>query len=167
MKIHVELDLDQMFASDFNDGSFLDAIKDAIRTDVVSKVLSEWRKECGNTFGEEIRKAVDGMHARFLSATLQNLVEEKSIPGSRYGMEEEKISIVDVMRSRIVQWDLGSKTDEKLVKVAREQADKAHAELKARYDLLFASQLVTRMNESGMLRDDVARLLLPPTAQGS
>lgn len=180
MKIRVELDLAEMFASEFtetrgsgyeletvSDSSFLDAIKDSIRREVVQKVLSEWRKEIGDSFGKEIRETVEKMQGGFLAATLQDLVNEKSIPGSRYGMEGEKISIIDVMRNRLTQWDLGSKTDDRLVRIAREQADKSHAELKARYDLLFASQLVTRMNESGMLREDVARLLLPPTAQGA
>lgn len=180
MKIRVELDLAKMFASEFteirgsgydaeivSDSSFLDAIKDGIRAEVVQKVLAEWRKQAADAFGQEIRKTVEEMQSGFFSAVLQNLVEEKSIPGSRYGMEGEKISIIDVMRNRLTQWDLLNKTDDRLVRIAREQADKSHAELKARYDLLFASQLVTRMNESGMLREDVARLLLPPTAQGA
>lgn len=34
-------------------------------------------------------------------------------------------------------------------------------EMKERYDLLFASQLVAKMSETGLLKEDVAKLLLP------
>jgi hypothetical protein len=34
------------------------------------------------------------------------------------------------------------------------------AEFKDRYDLLFASQLVSKMNAVGLLKDDVAKLLI-------
>lgn len=175
MKINVQLDLSQMFASEFmeihgsgyeaeitQDNSFMEAIKHSIRQEVVSQVLAEWRKEIGDTFGREVRKAVDVMQEGFLAATLQALVEEKSLPGNRFSMEAEKVSIMDVMRNRLGNYALERNVDNTLSKIAREQADKSASELKARYDLLFASQLVTKMNANGMLREDVARLLLPP-----
>ena len=39
-------------------------------------------------------------------------------------------------------------------------AQKFGEEMKNRYDLLFASQLVAKMNESGLLKEDVAKKLL-------
>ena len=178
MKIHVDLDLSTMFASEFTeirgigydaeisaDSTFLEAIKHSIQADVVSQVLAEWRKTCANDFGAEIRKAVDAMKEGFIAATIQSLVDEKSIPGERWGAPTgEKVSIIDVMRKQLASYQVERGTDERLAKIARELAEKSAAELKARYDLLFASQLVSKINEHGMLREDVARLLLPPTA---
>lgn len=175
MKINVQLNLSEMFASDFmeirgsgydvelaQDNSFTEAIKFSIRQEVVSQVLAEWRKEIGDTFGKEVRKVVEDMQEGFLAATLHALVDEKNLPGNRYGMEGEKISIADVMRNRLAHFSVERNVDSILSKIAKDQADKSATELKARYDLLFASQLVTKMNANGMLREDVARLLLPP-----
>ena len=39
-------------------------------------------------------------------------------------------------------------------------AQKFGEEMKNRYDLLFASQLVAKMNENGLLKEDVAKKLL-------
>jgi anaerobic ribonucleoside-triphosphate reductase len=38
-------------------------------------------------------------------------------------------------------------------------------ELKKRYDMLFASQIVSKLHENGMLKEDVAKLLLPKEAK--
>lgn len=177
MKIKVEIDLSQMFASEFmevhgsgyeaelvEDNSFLEAIKHSIRQDVVSQVLAEWRKSCAEGFGTEIRRAVEAMQDGFLSATLQALVEEKTIPGNRFSMEGEKVSIIDVMRTQLSRYFVDRNIDERLAKIARDHGEKMSAELKARYDMLFASQLVSKLNENGMLREDVAKLLLPPVS---
>lgn len=178
MKIHVELDLSTMFASEFtemrgsgydaeisSDSSFLDAIKDSIRADVVAQVLAEWRKTCATEFGAEIRKAVETMKDGFIAATMQSLLEEKTIPGERWGAAAgEKVSIVDIIRKQLGSYQAERGTDERLAKIARELGEKSATDLKARYDLLFASQLVSKLNENGMLREDVARLLLPPAA---
>lgn len=43
----------------------------------------------------------------------------------------------------------------------KKQADAQGADLKRRYDLLFASQIVAKINEQGLLKEDVAKLLLP------
>lgn len=43
----------------------------------------------------------------------------------------------------------------------KKQAENIGLDLKRRYDLLFASQIVAKINEQGLLKDDVARLLLP------
>ena len=179
MKIHVELDLSTMFASEFvemrgsgydaeisGDSTFLEAIKDSIRADVVSQVLAEWRKVCANDFGAEIRKAVDAMKEGFIAATMQSLIDEKSVPGERWGAAVgEKVSIVDVMRKQLASYYVERGTDERLSRIARELAEKSVADLKARYDLIFASQIVSKINEHGMLRENVAALLLPPSAK--
>lgn len=178
MKIHVELDLSTMFASEFmeirgsgydaeisSDSSFLEAIKDSIRADVVAQVLAEFRKTCASDFSSEIRKAVEGMRDGFIAATMQAMIDEKTIAGERWGAAAgEKVSIIDVIRKQISNYQVERNVDERLVKIAREYGDKMATDLKARYDLLFASQIVSKLNDNGMLREDVARLLLAPTA---
>jgi hypothetical protein len=42
----------------------------------------------------------------------------------------------------------------------KKATDSISKELKERYDLLFASQIVSKLHENGMLKEDVAKLLL-------
>lgn len=43
----------------------------------------------------------------------------------------------------------------------KELAKKFGDEMKQRYDLLFASQIVAKLDEHGLLKEDIAGLLLP------
>lgn len=45
-------------------------------------------------------------------------------------------------------------------KVIEDLAKSFSSELKKRYDLLFASQIVAKLNENGMLKEDVAKMLV-------
>jgi len=176
MKIHVTVDLAEMFTADHIDTrgsgydmeidgtSFLDAIKTEIKNDIVQKVLSEWRKDCSAGFSKEIREAVEAMKEGYIAATMEAIMREKLIDGSRWGVSDDKISIYDTIKHQLQNYFVQSGTDQKITKVAQESAVAQAKEAKDRYDLLFASQLVAKMNDSGLLRDDVARLLFQPPA---
>lgn len=53
-----------------------------------------------------------------------------------------------------------SKLKEYLNKAVKTAGDAIGKELKERYDLLFASQIVSKLHENGMLKEDVAKILL-------
>lgn len=53
--------------------------------------------------------------------------------------------------------------NDNILKYIKQESERQGADLKRRYDLLFASQIVAKINEQGLLKEDVARLLLPNT----
>lgn len=55
----------------------------------------------------------------------------------------------------------GQETGNSMEKLIKSLAKDFANEMKERYDLLFASQLVAKMSETGLLKEDVAKLLLP------
>lgn len=176
MKIHVTIDLAEMFTADHIDTrgcgydmevdgvSFQDAIKDAIKNDIVQQVLAEWRKECSAGFTKEILAVVSSMKDEYIAGVMESISREKLIDGDRWACSGEKISVYDAIKAQLLSYFVKNGTDEKIAKIARESATTQAKEAKDRYDLLFASQLVAKMNDSGLLRDDVARLLFQPPA---
>lgn len=170
MKFTVTVDLSDMYTSDFvdisgdgeirEDSNFSDAVKAEIRSSVIRDVLADWGKKGGRQFSEEIHSTVEKMQDGFLSALFMQVAESKEIASPRWGKDGEKVSIIDVIRGKMTEFYCERGVDERLTRIAREQAEKTAKELKDRYDLLFASHLVTKMNENGMLREDVAKTLL-------
>ena len=175
MKIHVTIDLAEMFTADHIDTrgsgydmevdgvSFQDAIKSAIKNDIVQQVLAEWRKECSAGFTKEILAVVGSMKDGYIAGVMESIAQEKLVDGGRWG-SSEKISIYDTIKAQLLSYFVQAGTDAKITKIAQDLAVAQAKEAKDRYDLLFASQLVAKMNDSGLLRDDVARLLFQPPA---
>ena len=175
MKIHVTIDLAEMFTADHIDTrgsgydmevdgvSFQDAIKDAIKDDIVQQVLAEWRKECSAGFTKEILAVVSTMKDGYIAGVMESIAQEKLIDGGRWG-NSEKISIYETIKAQLLSYFVQAGTDAKITKIAQDLAVAQAKEAKDRYDLLFASQLVAKMNDSGLLRADVAQLLFQPPA---
>ncbi len=175
MKITVQLDLSQMFASEFvetsgsgheieftGDSSFMEAMRDSIKADAVRQVLDLWRKSAATEFEKQVKDAVESMKDGFFAATMQSLLSDFKIKKSGYG--NEMVSLRDYTNEVLAKEFDARKIDEKVSAAIRALANEMATSMKDRYDMLFASQLVAKMNEINMLREDVAKALLPATA---
>jgi len=178
MKIHVDLDLSTMFASEFTemrgsgydaevsaDSSFLDAIKDSIRADVVAQVLAEWRKTCANEFQSEIKKAVETLKEGFLQATIQNLIAAPAVKKSAYG--DEMVSLTEYTKECLAREFEQRKIGETVADVARKLGDQMGKQMRERFDMVFATQVVAKLHENKLLKDEAAAMLLGLPAQAS
>ena len=77
MKINVTVDLSEMYAAENceinhdgeirSDCDFTTAIKEAIKREVVDKVLAEWRRECMRNFADGIQNHLNDLRDGFLA----------------------------------------------------------------------------------------------------
>ena len=162
MKFTVTVDVSDLYAEEEGE-SFSDGIKSAITHEVKMAVLADWRNKIGSDVDKEIIRAVEGLRDGFLAATIRTLMDEPGVKKSVYG--SEMVSLKEYAKG-VLERDFGERNIADVVgKVVRELGDKMSKEMKDRYDMLFASQLVAKMHENKMLRDDVASLLLSADAK--
>lgn len=105
--------------------------------------------------GARIQKQLEQCMYEYIQKEVKDFISEGKIRKSSYNKEE--ILIKDWIKEKFTG-DTGYNNTEKVIKSLAKDFGK---ELKERYDLLFASQLVAKMSETGLLKEDVAKLLLP------
>lgn len=182
MKINVTVDLEDLYdeISNEHDGhaSVNKLILDEIRYRVKSEVWGEFRKTTLDEFKTKINNELSKGKDAELNRIITKVFTEKKIKtrdGSK-NSPEELVTLFEYIEDRLTKdyFSMGNTAEDVLRDKIRSMqvdiekniskaADKIGNELKDRYDLLFASQLVAKMNEVGLLKTDVANLLLPKT----
>lgn len=123
--------------------SIEDKIEDQIARQVKEKIESTMYK-----------KASLYMNKCFKSALLKATVYED-------GRNIEKLVTLEEYVLLKFQKDSGwSSPNDKISSLAKSFSDKFAKEIKERYDLLFATQIVQKLDEKGLLKDNVAKLMM-------
>lgn len=160
MKINVTLDLTDVWCDEENNGNLSDVLKEHIVWEVQQAVWAEFSDEAKKDFSSKVRNMLDGSKKGRIDAIVDECFNSEKIRKSPYDSKTEvtmKEYVCQALKHQTVDsYSFNNKLDES---VKKQGADIAN-ELKSRYDILFASQLVAKMNENGLLKDDVARLLL-------
>lgn len=179
MKINVTVDLEDFYSEDEN--SFNEQILSHIEWQVKQSVWKEFSdrglQSFKNKIDAELEQEKDAEIQRIVTkifsdkkiktreatksnpepemVTLFEYIEDK-LHKSYFSEDRTASSILDgKLRDKEVQF-------EKMVSLAAEQIGK---QLKDRYDLLFASQIVSNLNKNGMLKEDIAKILLNEKTQ--
>jgi len=156
MKINVEVDLSSFYSEDDN-ASFTEQIKQHIAWDVKQQVLEDFKKKIGDEFSTQIKSQIEVAKKDLITNTLNNLISEQKI--KKYG--DNMVSVSEYLNEEIRRIVLNEREiKDFLDKQVKNIRDVVMNDLKERYDLMFASQLISKMNDNGMLKDDVAKLLL-------
>jgi len=150
MKFIVELD---NFWMDEDNGSVEEQLKNFILRTVVYEIWGKVKDMIKPQMDELIRNLVDTK----LNDKITKEVEKQVTTGTlkpRYSNDPE-LTIEQFIQDKFRGSSNKIDVDGIVTKIAKGHAE----ELKKRYDLLFASQLVSKMQEQGMLKEDVAKLL--------
>lgn len=131
MKFTVELD---EFWMDEDSGTLDEKLKSYVIHDVIMQIKSGIREKIETEISSQIQKQLEQCMYEYIQKEVKDFISEGKIRKSSYNNTE---------------------------KVIKSLAKDFGKELKERYDLLFASQLVAKMSETGLLKEDVAKLLLP------
>ena len=167
MKINVTVDLSDFYMEEDNN-SFSKEIKDYISSQVKREILEDWSKKISEEFNKAVFAEVDKQKDSFITNTVNELIHNAKVK-KRYSTNE-LISFSDFVIDEIQRNNLSSSNIDSMIRTRtgeisediKRQAAKISVELKERYDLLFASQIVSKLNEHGMLKENVAQLLLNP-----
>lgn len=152
MKFTVELDdfyLDE-------DEDLIPAIKaeviGSVSNQIWNKIRDKVEKSVVDPLVTKIRGDIDKKINDMMMDKLTNIMKSESFKPNEYSKE---MTFQEYLEKKMN--DSGYSTLQSTIKnLAKEQTD----ELKKRYDLLFATQIVSRLSDNGMLKDDVAELLL-------
>lgn len=152
MKFTVELD---EFWMDEDSGTLDEKLKGYIIHDVIMQIKSDIREKIETEISFQIKQQLEHCMYEYIQKEVKDFISEGKIRKSSYNKEE--ILIKDWIKERFTG-DTGYNNPEQVIKSLAKDFGK---EMKERYDLLFASQMVAKMSENGLLKEDVAKLLLP------
>lgn len=171
MKINVTVDLDDFFNED--ETSFNEQIISSLNHQIMREIWYNFRTLALDEFKAKIEEQFNQEKNNELERIISKIFSEKRIKTklTKDGVEtvtlfeyiEDKLSSAYFSETssaeKILESKIASKDDE-IKKSIINSAEKLSNDLKNRYDLLFASQIVAKLNENGMLKEDVAKILL-------
>lgn len=161
MKFSIEI---EDFWYDQEEGNLSDELKSFIINEIVRKLSKQIDDKTIQTIELKATKAItDGFGAK-VSAAVSRFFKSGRIKPYRNSVNNEVgadgcISIEQYIQEKFTHDTGWSSGQERIEKLAKKFAD----EMRNRYDLLFASQLVIKLNEQGLLKEDVARAILKDT----
>jgi hypothetical protein len=137
------------------EGDLESNLKQAIINDVTSKIRKELEKKIEDGVTKEVKAQVEQTLYRKISAYVSECIANDKVKG-RYSNDPE-ITLQEWVKEQFVTSARDkSPVDETIKKLA----DNFGSEMKKRYDLLFASQLVAKLSGEGLLKEDAVKLLL-------
>ena len=165
MKIKVEVDLSE-FYNEEDEATFSEQIKGAIVWDVKQQILKDWKSKMTDEFTSHVVSEIEKSKTNYVDEILRELAVDAKIK-KRYS-SNEMISITDYIKESLERQQLSDDAIKDFIrKETMNETDRLKkisssftSELKERYDLMFASQIVSKLNENGMLKDKVAKLIL-------
>ena len=151
MKINVTIDLDDLWTDE-------SSISEEISMEIKRKVLDEIWSKIKPAVEEQITRATKNEIEKTYCGKINTFIDEFFETGELKNPRNssEKISLKEYILYQIENSTGWNSPNENIKKLAQQFGN----DMKNRYDLLFASQLVAKMNENGLLKEDVAKKLL-------
>lgn len=151
----IEIDLNEIFPDFEEDKSIADYISDSIKYKLADYVWNESKDQIKYAINTYMENEGKPLLMEKLNRELSNLIKEAKIPESNY-------SSVYISIEEWVKKVFNNNNNEAVLKrIVKEEANITANKMKERYDLLWASQFVVKMEENKMLREDIAKILLP------
>ncbi len=145
------------------DGFYLDyedelepALKKYITRSVVESINKSIADKVEEAITKEVRAQVEKTLYREIQKLVANIISSEKIVKSRKGNGNELISVEEHIKERLSNTTAFSSPTEHIKQIAAEFGK----ELKNRYDVLYASQIVVKLGDNGLLKDDVIKMLL-------
>ena len=144
-----KIELDDFYLDD--DLDLEPELKAYIKREVVFEIWKKISAKVDEAVTAIVQAQVEQQMAVRIEAIIDQCVQNGEITRNR-----EKVKITEHVQNAFMnnyRWD---NVNDHVKKLAHGFAD----DLKKRYDAVFANRLVVKINEQGMLKEDVARMLL-------
>ena len=148
----IVIDLENFYLDEESD--LEPALKKHIISEAVRQINNSIEDKIKGQVHEEIKCLVNRILTKETTNKVKNFIAEGKVKSRRNSSE---LVTIEERIKEDYEYDVGYNT---LRDVVKGYADRSSKEIKQRYDLLFASQLVAKLNEAGMLKEDVAKMLL-------
>ena len=157
MKINVTVDLSE-FYSEEDEMTFSDQIKSHIVFQVKQSIFTDFRDKIGDEFKTAIVAAIKEEKEAIITAEINALIDSKKL---KKGYNGDEVSISEWISYEFERNGVsGKEINEKLEKIVKSSAESLGKEIKERYDFLFASQIVSKLSENGLLNEQAKKLFL-------
>ena len=137
------------------EGDLESNLKQHIIRDCVHKITTDLKKKIEDGVDKEVKAQVEQTLYRKIGAFVTESIANDKIKG-RYSNSPE-ITLQEWVKE---QFTANAASKAPVDSIIQNLATKFGEEMKKRYDLLFASQLVAKMHESGLIKEDAIKLLL-------
>lgn len=165
MKITVQVDVQEVLNELFEDFNpeydtmefdLKDGIKDSIIGDTKRQLITFY----GNEFKQQIQSQVKTLISEEIGTTVEKAVKDFAKNGkieSKYN-SHEPMSLEEWVKQ--VFSEKSNHRDDLIVKTVKQDAERCVKEVKSRYDMLFASQVISGLKQQNMLKDGVFEALM-------
>lgn len=151
----LKVDLDDFYLDEEDD--LIPAIKDFVVSKVTSIIWSKIENIVNQKVlelcNENIQNIIDNKIEGYLNELLDKEIVKKDRWSSNLITLKEYVSIT-------FNKDFDQNYRSRLEKFVEGKTKDICEDIKKRYDLLFASQLISKMNDQNMLKEDIAKLIL-------
>lgn len=171
MKFKIEIDINDIMEGLFEDYhpdcdnfpeiDLKEEVMHEITRSTKNQVLEKYKGETESKIVERVKVLVDDKITKQIKKDVEDFVKNGKL--KKYSTDEPK-SVKEWINEKFTQEsDSYSQT---LRKVVASKAQEAVEELKSRYDLLFASQVITKLNDADMLKEGVFQALMASSNKG-
>jgi hypothetical protein len=129
------------------------ALQNSIKNEVVQQIKLSVQTQVSNFMDKIMKEEIKGKLDAIVTDLMRDFLAKGTVKGS-YSSDPE-MTLTDWIKKQVTSQN---STIQDWIKKSVEAQVK---DLKVRYDLLFATQIVSKINEQGMLKEDIAKLLLP------
>lgn len=130
-------------------------LSEVLTAELQRQVIHAILKHLDERISKEITKKVEETITAMISPRIDGAISEFVAKGTMLKNGQE-ISVVDHLRALFQGAGGWNNIGDHVARQAKAIGD----ELKKRYDVAFANQIVVRIHEQGLLKEDVAKLLL-------
>lgn len=130
------------------------ALTSHITNSVVAKINKSIENKVDDTITRQVKQQVQNQLLKKTNKLIDEFIDKGTIKGE-YSSDPE-ITIEEYIKQKFSKrngWGNPSSQIEKL-------AEKFGKELRNRYDLLFATQIVKKLDKEGLLKENIAKLIL-------
>lgn len=133
------------------------ALTKHIIDNVVSQIEKSIEKRVEDHITIKVKAEIESKMYRFMNLTIEQIITTEKIKVEEsYGKPKVEMTLTEYIKKQFQENSGYRSPHETITALAKKFAD----EMKNRYDLLFASQIVAKMNNNGLLKDEVAKLLV-------
>lgn len=148
----IEIDISEFYLDD--EDELLPALKSFIIGEVIREINGNIKKQVEGLTNELLVNTIQAELGVRVRVLIDEFVKTGTVKDRSYGNDNKVKSIHEWIAEQV----RSSNSDivDSIKKLAATQVN----QLKAQYDLLFATQIVNKIKDAGYLKDEVAQLLL-------
>lgn len=135
------------------DSDIENALKTYIIREVVDQINSLIKERVEKQITMEVREVIEKNLYKKITSSIEDAMISESMPSRK---DSKTLLTLKEYVKECINYNSGwDSFEENIKKIAKSFSD----EMKQRYDLLFASHIVSKLSENGLLKDDVAKRL--------